>query len=227
MPSGKHGPGKPPENPKNASFSLPGEKQSRQRDVGGCSVSKPTSPDRWTTRSSCFSSRDATLESAQWRTASPMSPGLAPEQMLRAQGFNPDELIATSRALTRRVAPLTRAMPWLTVGPLVFSRSFRAADAETVYPAGDALGFTDPFTGSGMLSAMLTGSMAGNAAALGIPVSHYIRDCRKALGRPFQISAIFRTLLEAGVAPWLAAPIPARWLMQWTRPRTGVIGAAS
>lgn len=153
--------------------------------------------------------------------------GLAPEQMLRAQGFNPDELIATSRALTRRVAPLTRAMPWLTVGPLVFSRSFRAADAETVYPAGDALGFTDPFTGSGMLSAMLTGSMAGNAAALGIPVSHYIRDCRKALGRPFQISAIFRTLLEAGVAPWLAAPIPARWLMQWTRPRTGVIGAAS
>jgi hypothetical protein len=153
--------------------------------------------------------------------------GLAPEPLLRRCGFDADELMARSRPLAERLHPLSRSMPWLTVGPLVFSRSFQVSEAEAVYPAGDALGFTDPFTGSGMLSAVLTGSMAGQAAALGVPVPVYLRDCRRALGRPFQISAIFRTLLESGLAPWLAAPIPGRWLMQWTRPKLNLFGPCS
>jgi hypothetical protein len=144
--------------------------------------------------------------------------GLAPEAMLRACEFNADELISRSRALALRLRPLNRTMPWLTVGPLVYSRTFNKPSDAEVYPAGDALGFTDPFTGSGMLNAVLTGSMAGQAAALGVPVAQYLRDCRRALAMPFHISAIFRTLLQTGLAPWLAAPIPGRWLVQWTRP---------
>src|SRR5579871_154502 len=153
--------------------------------------------------------------------------GLAPERMLRACGFDPEELVKRSAPLSERLRPMTRTMDWLTVGPLVFSRSFRGWDATGIYPAGDALGFTDPFTGSGMLSALLTGFMAGEAAALGVPVPSYLRDCRRALARPFQISAIFRALLENGLAPWLAAPVPARWLMKWTRPRLNLFGPCS
>lgn len=152
--------------------------------------------------------------------------GLAPEAMLRACGFNPEDLISRSRPLALRLGPLTRNMPrdmpWLTVGPLVFSRAFRPSEAQAVYPAGDALGFTDPFTGSGMLNAVLTGSMAGQAAALGVPVSQYLRDCRRVLTRPFHISAIFRKLIDTGLAPWLAAPVPGSWLMHWTRPSVGL-----
>jgi menaquinone-9 beta-reductase len=144
--------------------------------------------------------------------------GLAPEAMLRACEFNADELVSRSRPLALRLGPLSRVMPWLTVGPLVFSRDFKPNDTRAVYPAGDALGFIDPFTGSGMLNAVLTGSMAGEAAALGVPVPQYLRDCRRILARPFHISAIFRMLLESGLAPWLAQPIPGRWLMHWTRP---------
>jgi flavin-dependent dehydrogenase len=144
--------------------------------------------------------------------------GLAPEAMLRACEFNADELVSRSRPLALRLGPLSRSVPWLTVGPLVFSCAIKAHANREIYPAGDALGFIDPFTGSGMLNAVLTGSMAGQAAALGVPVPRYLRDCRRALARPFHISAIFRTLLETGLAPWLAAPIPGRWLMQWTRP---------
>ena len=153
--------------------------------------------------------------------------GLAPERMLLACGFQPDELISRSRPLAERLKPLSRTMPWLTVGPLVFSRSFHEWEPKGIYPAGDALGFTDPFTGSGMLTALLTGSMAGQAAALGVPVPLYLNDCRRALARPFQISAIFRTLLENGLAPWLAAPVPARWLMKWTRPKLNLFGPCS
>ena len=137
--------------------------------------------------------------------------------------------VSAIRCKCARVAPAFAwiAMPWLTVGPLVFSRSFHEWEAKGIYPAGDALGFTDPFTGSGMLSALLTGSMAGQAAALGVPVPLYLGDCRRALGRPFHISAIFRTLLENGLAPWLAAPVPARWLMKWTRPKLNLFGPCS
>jgi hypothetical protein len=151
--------------------------------------------------------------------------GLAPERVLRACGFRHDELLSRSRALALRVSPLSRTMPWLTVGPLVFGHSLRAPHEEGVYRAGDALAFTDPFAGSGMLNAMLTGSLAGQAAARNLPVSDYVRDCRHALERSFQISAIFRLLLKTGLAPLLAGPVPGRWLMQWTRPAGSFVPA--
>ena len=144
--------------------------------------------------------------------------GLAPEQVLRACGFHPDELLSRSRALALRVGPLNRTMPWLTVGPLVFGHALRLPQAEGIYRTGDALAFTDPFTGSGMLNAMLTGSLAGRAAALNTPVSDYVQHCQRALERSFWISSVFRVLLKTGLAPLLAAPVPGRWLMQWTRP---------
>jgi hypothetical protein len=56
-------------------------------------------------------------------------------------------------------------MDWLITGPLVFSERLRQPADEVTYRAGDSLGFTDPFTGSGILNAMLTGELAGIAAA--------------------------------------------------------------
>jgi 2-polyprenyl-6-methoxyphenol hydroxylase-like FAD-dependent oxidoreductase len=149
--------------------------------------------------------------------------GLAPESVLRACGFQPDELVLRCRALGSRLRPLSRNMPWMTVGPLVYSRTIEGApESESIYRAGDALGFTDPFTGSGMLSAILTGSLAGQAAARDIPASIYLRDCRRALKTSLRISALFRAVLASGCAPLIAAPIPGRWLVRWTRPACAI-----
>jgi hypothetical protein len=82
--------------------------------------------------------------------------GLAPERTLRSFGFHPSDLL-------ERYAP--RTMDWLVTGPLVFSERLRQPADQAVYRAGDSLGFIDPFTGSGILNAMLTGELAGVAAA--------------------------------------------------------------
>ena len=102
--------------------------------------------------------------------------GIASEDVLRRYGFRIDEFVQHTVPLAERLRPLSRRMPWLTVGPLVFSRDTAAA-AENVYPAGDALGFVDPFTGSGILNALLTGRMAGACAARQVPGRRYMESC--------------------------------------------------
>jgi len=86
-----------------------------------------------------------------------------------------------------------------------------------MYLAGDALGFVDPFTGSGILNALLTGRMAGTSAATGVAPDVYLRECRKLLWRPFATSAVVRTLLQWGLAPRLAALMPGGWIYRLTR----------
>ncbi len=145
--------------------------------------------------------------------------GMAPESALRRHNFNVDEYLAASGPLAERLRPLRRRMGWLMVCPLSFSAVVHPDPDQHVYPAGDALGFVDPFTGSGILNSLLTGRMAGVSAARGVPSENYIRDCRALLGRPFGVSALLRKLVAWNYAHHLAALIPGRWLFQLTRAR--------
>jgi flavin-dependent dehydrogenase len=142
--------------------------------------------------------------------------GLAPERLLHAHGFDIDAFLFTAPALRGRIAPLSRAMGWLVTGPLVFSSALPVAAGQ--YPAGDALGFIDPFTGSGISAALETGCLAGEAAARGIPVSGHLRQCRAALRRQYLASTLLRRAIESGIAERLVSLIPGRLLFQLTRP---------
>jgi len=93
--------------------------------------------------------------------------GIAPEWTLLRYGFDFDEIVRRAPPLADRLGPLRRRVRWTVVGPILFS----SRGEMTLYgkaPAGDTLGFVDPFTGSGILNAMLTGQMAGIAAGRGI-----------------------------------------------------------
>lgn len=144
--------------------------------------------------------------------------GLAPEHVLAAHGFDYDAIVDGLPALSARLRPLGRAMDWLSTGPLVFGNAFTTPGPEDAYLAGDALSFVDPFTGSGLLSAVLTGELAGKYAAHGALASAYRRECRSLLGTPFHMAGVFRTLVLTGWAPYLAALAPSRWLFTLTRP---------
>jgi len=145
--------------------------------------------------------------------------GLAHESALRACDFEFEEFLARRPGLGQRLRPLERATDWITTGPLVLAFGPEPPGAQRVYPAGDALGFLDPFTGAGVLNALLTGRMAGRAAARGLEPALYLRECRRVLARPFRMARLFRAVLASGWAHVLAAPAPAEWLFRWTRPR--------
>jgi hypothetical protein len=148
--------------------------------------------------------------------------GLAPERLLRECGFQPERLLDRCPALQSRLVGLDRAFDWLITGPLVPGMVPRMAPRETddpgIYPAGDALGFVDPFTGSGILNAMLSGYAAGASAAAEQPVEAYLAAGRRALRRPFLVSAAFRAVLASGLAGALASLVPGHWLFALTRP---------
>jgi hypothetical protein len=116
-------------------------------------------------------------------------------------------------------------MGWLITGPLVLSERLSQPADEVSYRAGDSLGFIDPFTGSGILNAMLTGELAGIAAARGAPAASYLRDCRRLLRRPFLVSSVFRTIIASGHAGLLACLVPGRFLFHATRPSGLKLGA--
>ena len=151
--------------------------------------------------------------------------GLAPERILRSFGFHPGDLLRRCAPLSERLRALTRTMDWLITGPLVFSERLSQPADEVVYRAGDSLGFTDPFTGSGILNAMLTGELAGIAAARGAPAASYLRDCRRLLRRPFLVSSAFRAIIASGHAGLLASLVPGRFLFHATRPSGLKLGA--
>lgn len=143
---------------------------------------------------------------------------LAPESVLRACGFDFDAVLRLYEPLAERVAPLVPAMKWMATGPVTLGGRFDAAD-ETLYRSGDALGFIDPFTGSGILSALMTGRLAGLAAARRTPPADHLRECRRRLARQYEVAGLFRAALRAGWADYLAWLIPGRLLFQLTRPR--------
>ena len=144
--------------------------------------------------------------------------GLASERALRSVAFHPSDLLARCASLSERLRSLTRTMEWLVTGPLVFSQRLSQPANEDTYLAGDALGFIDPFTGSGILNAMFTGELAGLAAARGASAEAYLRDCRRLLRRTFLVSSALRTIIASGQAGLLASLVPGRFLFHATRP---------
>jgi len=108
-------------------------------------------------------------------------------------------------------------MDWLITGPLIFRNSLNLPVG--AYLAGDALGFVDPFTGSGILAALVTGNLAGRAAAQRLDPGEHLRNCRKALEFQYLAAGVCRRVLEAGWAQSLAPLVPGRVLFSLTRPR--------
>ncbi len=144
--------------------------------------------------------------------------GLATESALSRSGFAYDELLASVPSLAERVRPLTREMNWLTTGPLIFANRLHEEPTPEAYYAGDALSFVDPFTGSGMYCALLTGTIAGQSAARGLSSAEHVRLCRQALGRPFAFSSLVRNAIATGWASRVAPFVPAQLLYRLTRP---------
>jgi len=140
--------------------------------------------------------------------------GLAPERLLSSFNFALDELVRSFQPLSERLSPLQRSMKWLNVGPLVFQNHLNREPEPGVYSAGDALSFVDPFTGSGLLSAAITG------AAQGFSSSDHRKACRKSLAKPFGVSSLFRALTRTQWAEHLAGLVPGEWLYRLTRPGT-------
>lgn len=144
--------------------------------------------------------------------------GLAPERLLQECGFRPKHLLSRCDALQTRINGFQQSFDWLITGPLVTGWAPIDTSESRVYPAGDALGFIDPFTGSGILNAMSSGRGAGTAAATGRPVPAYIAERRRVLRRPFFVSAVCRALIAAGLGGPIASLVPGRWLFHMTRP---------
>jgi flavin-dependent dehydrogenase len=144
--------------------------------------------------------------------------GLGPESLLARMNFDIDDLVSRCRPLAERLSPLSRSMKWLNTGPLIFRNQFRDAAALTSYPAGDALSFVDPFTGSGLASATITGELAGQFAAGKRPIEEYVARCRAVLHRPFEVSSLFRAIASTRLAAHLSGLVPADWLFRLTRP---------
>jgi flavin-dependent dehydrogenase len=142
--------------------------------------------------------------------------GLAPEDLLTSLEFRPERIFERHSALKQRVDPLAPAMDWIFTGPLEFLQNWSATDA---YYAGDALSFVDPFTGSGLLSATLTGSLAGYFAANKRPVTEYVNAARFELEEPFLYASMLRRILSSVWAERLLPVAPGRLLFRLTRPR--------
>lgn len=149
--------------------------------------------------------------------------GLADESALAAIGFEYDALIAAVPSLKDRTAGMERTMGWMTTGPLRYGNRLDDKPVSGLYAAGDALSFVDPFTGSGMYCAVLTGSIAGRSAAMGISAEAHLIACRRAIGRPYAFASAVRSALGQGWAQYLAPLVPAAWLYRLTRPRGGAL----
>ena len=145
--------------------------------------------------------------------------GLGPENFLKARDFNIDDVVHSFPPLAERLRPLSRKFKWLSVGPLQYRNHFGSAIREGRYPAGDALSFVDPFTGSGLLTAVTTGSLAGTAASRGTSTRDYLTECRRCLQNPYRISSLLRAALGSGWAEFLVPFVPGAWLVRFTRPQ--------
>lgn len=143
--------------------------------------------------------------------------GLGPEDFLTRFAFAFDEILCHSAALAERLAPLRRAIPWVSTGPLEYGQRFQSG--REPYPAGDALSFVDPFTGSGLLAAVRSGAIAGRAAARRETPETYLARCRESLHQPFRVASLLRRLVANGWAERLAGIAPPALLFALTRPR--------
>jgi len=144
--------------------------------------------------------------------------GLGPEWDLAQFGFDIDEMLDKVPEVRERLAPLRRVMEWMKVGPLAFRNRFQERPERNRYVAGDALSFVDPFTGSGMLSAMMSGRIAGAGAATDRPASECIAEAKRQLHRPFEVAHFIRDAIGRGWAEKFLPLVPGSLLFRLTRP---------
>ena len=194
-----------------------GAGQRRSNAASVCSASRRTLKVPWTMPWSCSFSSAATWASVASRRARPTCADSRRRVSFHVSVSNMTAIVMHCPALADRLKPLRRVTPWFSTGPLQYGQAF--ANVGDVYPAGDALSFVDPFTGSGLLAAVRSGAMAGKAAATGQPVAEYLRECRASLRQPFQVAGILRRALEGGWAEKLLPLAPARLLFALTRPK--------
>jgi flavin-dependent dehydrogenase len=149
--------------------------------------------------------------------------GLAAEDLLGASGFEIDRLLARAPRLAARLQPLERVTRWHFAGPLRFGAAERIP--AQALGAGDAGRFVDPFTGSGLLAALETGSWAGEGLLRtfeGEPWercrAEHERRCAAFYGRQTATTTILRRVLALGWAEPLAGLVPGPWLFRLTRP---------
>lgn len=145
--------------------------------------------------------------------------GLARQDVLASLSFDVDGLLSTQPPIAERIRPLLRAFAWIFTGPLEFARHFDDAAREGVYLAGDRACFVDPFTGSGQLIALLTGEVAGRAAAEGWGSSRYETLCRNSLKGNLFWSSLVRLVLTSRLATPLGLVTPLSSLYRLTRPK--------
>jgi hypothetical protein len=145
--------------------------------------------------------------------------GLAPEHMLHRYGFDFDTLLDRSPALRARIRPLKRQMNWMRAGPIVYESKFGINQTAGTFYAGDALAFTDPYTGSGIAAALESGRLAGECCARGVSTLDYMKQCRKMFEKPFQNARRIRSMIDHGRAEQLALVLPAGLVFSMTRPR--------
>jgi flavin-dependent dehydrogenase len=116
-------------------------------------------------------------------------------------------------------------------GPVLVSEpvhlGFHGCVAGDVLLAGDAAGVIDPYTGTGMALALMSGEaaampilefLAGRLDATGLKREH-ARGCRAVAGRRFLTSRLFRSVFRGGVLSRLVGPAAAplaRWAVRLT-----------
>ncbi len=139
--------------------------------------------------------------------------GLAPEYVLRSVGFDPGRLLAGIPKLAARFRSLERRTRWFLAGPLCYGPAPPLGPGALA--AGDALCFVDPFTGSGLLAAVRTGSWAAEALLDG---PDYPGRCRAFYRRQLSTTPVFRRALALGCAEVLSGLLPGWLLYRLTRP---------
>lgn len=140
--------------------------------------------------------------------------GLASEEDLKRFHFDPMQFLLSQPHIAPRIDGAQTAMEWLFTGPLEYG----AAPLAPGYLAGDALNFTDPFTGSGMLCALLTGQLAGRSVAQGRSPEQHLRAARKLLGSPYSVSSLLRRSLRSPLAPFAVQLVPGAIMYRLSRP---------
>lgn len=137
--------------------------------------------------------------------------GIVPEEWIR----DLDTRLNSFAPLRERLSGLQQRFGWLYVGPLVYRANW---DPTGALRAGDALNFVDPFSGSGMLTALETGVLAGRHAVTGDSAGYYL-ECRRRISSPVGFCAFIRTLIRTNIASYLVGLVPGKLLYQLSRPQ--------
>lgn len=149
--------------------------------------------------------------------------GLVREHLLREQDFQPDALLCSRPDLTDRIRPLSRVTDWLVGDPVTYSENI-LWQRSGPYLAGDALAPVEPLSGAGILCALVTGQMAGIAAARRTAAREYFRQAESAIGWPLLFGSAISAALDTGWARILAPVMPAGWLFRLSRPASAASG---